>query len=70
LLERQRLVLRKPSPDWDERSWETSTYERAGSHAVTELGPAIARRHWGHGYPTEAPLAVEAWAYGEREIEG
>ncbi|HET6945720.1 MAG TPA: GNAT family N-acetyltransferase [Gaiellaceae bacterium] len=53
---------------WDESSWETSTYERAGTRAVTELGWAIARRHWGHGYATEAARAVRAWAYEERAI--
>jgi RimJ/RimL family protein N-acetyltransferase len=53
---------------WDESIWETSTYERAGTHAVTELGWAIARRHWGRGYATEAARAVRAWAYDERAI--
>jgi RimJ/RimL family protein N-acetyltransferase len=54
---------------WDPRTWETSTYEQAGEHAETELGWALARRHWGHGYATEAARAVREWAYAERGIE-
>ncbi len=54
---------------WDQRSWETSSYERAGEHAVTELGWALARAHWGHGLATEAARAVREWAYAERGVE-
>jgi RimJ/RimL family protein N-acetyltransferase len=54
---------------WDERAWETSTYERAGAHAVDELGWALARGAWGHGYATEAAQAVRRWAYEERGVE-
>jgi [ribosomal protein S5]-alanine N-acetyltransferase len=54
---------------WDESSWATSTCDRAGAHAVTELGWAIARRHWGNGYAVEAALAVRAWAYEDRRLE-
>jgi RimJ/RimL family protein N-acetyltransferase len=54
---------------WNERRWETSTYERAGADAVTELGWAIERRNWGRGYATEAARAVRAWAYDARGIE-
>jgi RimJ/RimL family protein N-acetyltransferase len=54
---------------WDRRSWETSTYERAGEYAVTELGWALARAHWGQGLATEAARAVRDWAYAERGIE-
>jgi RimJ/RimL family protein N-acetyltransferase len=46
---------------WDARTWETSTYEIAAAHAETELGWAILSRHWGHGYATEAALAVLRW---------
>jgi len=54
---------------WDARSWETSTYERAGEHAVTELGWAISRGHWGRGYATEAARAVREWAYDDHGIQ-
>ena len=54
---------------WDERVWETSTYERAGEHAVSELGWALARAAWGRGYATEAAQAVRAWAYAECGVE-
>ena len=54
---------------WDTRTWNTSTFEQAGEHAEVELGWALTRRHWGHGYATEAALAVRDWAYAERGIE-
>jgi RimJ/RimL family protein N-acetyltransferase len=53
---------------WDERDWATSTYERAGAHAVAELGWELARRYWGSGYATEAARAVREWAYAERGV--
>ncbi len=37
--------------------------------AETELGWTLAREHWGHGYATEAALAVRDWAYAERGVE-
>jgi RimJ/RimL family protein N-acetyltransferase len=54
---------------WDRRSWGTSTYEQAGEHAVTELGWALARAHWGKGLATEAARAVREWTYAERGVE-
>jgi RimJ/RimL family protein N-acetyltransferase len=54
---------------WDRRSWETSTYALSGEHAETELGWALARRHWGHGYATEAARAARDWAYSERDLD-
>jgi len=54
---------------WDRRSWQTSTYERAGEHAITELGWALARAHWGQGLATEAARAVREWTYAERGVE-
>ncbi|MGD0715770.1 MAG: GNAT family N-acetyltransferase [Gaiellaceae bacterium] len=54
---------------WDTRTWETSSYEEAGEHAQTELGWALTRRHWGHGYATEAARAVRDWAYAECDVE-
>ena len=54
---------------WDRRTWETSTYDLAGEHAETELGWALTRRYWGHGYATEAARAVREWAYAERGLD-
>jgi RimJ/RimL family protein N-acetyltransferase len=54
---------------WDARTWEPSTYEAAGEHAVDELGWAVASRYWGHGYATEAARAARSWAYAERGVE-
>jgi RimJ/RimL family protein N-acetyltransferase len=53
---------------WDARTWETSSYDQAGDHARTELGWALTRRYWGHGYATEAALAAREWAYTERGL--
>src|SRR2546423_6283684 len=54
---------------WDRRSWETSAYELAGEHAQEELGWALVRSAWGHGYATEAAQAVKSWCREERGIE-
>ena len=53
---------------WDRRTWETSAYDLAGEHAQEELGWALVRRVWGHGYATEAAQAVKQWSH-ERGIE-
>jgi RimJ/RimL family protein N-acetyltransferase len=53
---------------WDTRTWETSTYEQAGEHAEVELGWALTRSYWGHGYATEAARAVRDWAFAERSV--
>jgi len=65
----ERVIGRVGLLVWDPRSWVTSSYDKAGSKAETELGWAIASRHWGHGYATEAAKAVRQWAYAERGIE-
>jgi RimJ/RimL family protein N-acetyltransferase len=53
---------------WDSTAWTVSSYAEAGPHAETELGWTLAQEHWGHGYATEAALAVRAWADRPRLI--
>ncbi len=48
---------------FDTRGWTPSTWANAGSHAQPELGWALIRAHWGHGYATEAAAAIRDWAY-------
>jgi RimJ/RimL family protein N-acetyltransferase len=40
--------------------YDTQTWERVPA-GEPELGWALAREHWGHGYATEAALAVREW---------
>jgi RimJ/RimL family protein N-acetyltransferase len=54
---------------WDVRTWTQTTFASAGEHAQPELGWALAREHWGHGYATEAVRAVRDWAYAERDFD-
>jgi RimJ/RimL family protein N-acetyltransferase len=53
---------------WDTRTWTHSSFAEAGEHAQPELGWTLVRRHWGHGYATEASRAVRDWARRERGI--
>jgi len=46
--------------------WDPETWEIGGSE--TEIGWGLAREHWGHGYATEAALALRDWAFGERGL--
>jgi RimJ/RimL family protein N-acetyltransferase len=48
---------------WDRRDWRRSTLPEAGDSSEVELGWALLRDHWGHGYATEAAAAVRdaAW---------
>ena len=39
---------------------DSVTWTRAPD-GIPELGWALAREHWGHGYATEAALAVREW---------
>jgi RimJ/RimL family protein N-acetyltransferase len=54
---------------FDSRDWTPSTWANAGSHAQPELGWALIRAHWGHGYATEAAAAIRSWAYEFRSID-
>ena len=54
---------------FDTRGWTPSTWEKAGSHAQPELGWALLRAHWGHGYATEAAAAIRDWARESRSID-
>lgn len=51
---------------FDTRGWTPSTWAGAGSHAQLELGWALIREHWGHGYATEAAAAIRDWAHERR----
>jgi RimJ/RimL family protein N-acetyltransferase len=55
---------------FDTRGWTPSTWAKAGSHAQPELGWAVIRAHWGHGYATEAAMAIRDWARESRSISG
>jgi RimJ/RimL family protein N-acetyltransferase len=54
---------------FDRRGWTPSTWTEAGSHAQPELGWALIRAHWGHGYATEAAAAIRDWGHEARSIE-
>jgi RimJ/RimL family protein N-acetyltransferase len=55
---------------FDTRGWTPSTWGKAGRHAQPELGWALIRAHWGHGYATEAAAAIRDWACAARSING
>ena len=55
---------------FDTRGWTPSTWAQAGSHAQPELGWALIRTQWGHGYATEAAAAIRDWARESRSISG
>lgn len=54
---------------FDARDWTPSTWAKAGRHAQPELGWALTRAHWGHGYATEAAAAIRDWAYERPDID-
>lgn len=55
---------------FDARSWTPSTQAKAGRHAQLELGWALIREHWGHGFATEAAAAIRDWAHERRPDDG
>lgn len=54
---------------FDRRDWTPSTWAKAGAHAQPELGWALARAHWGHGYATEAAAAIRDWAHERPDVD-
>lgn len=54
---------------FDTRGWTPATWANAGSHGQPELGWALIRAHWGHGYAGEAAAAIREWAYECRSID-
>src|SRR5207247_7716917 len=54
---------------FDTRDWTPSTWADAGRHAQPELGWALTRAHWGHGYATEAAAAISDWAHERPKID-
>ena len=54
---------------FDTRGWTPSTWANAGRHAQPELGWALLRAHWGHGYATEAAATIREWAHKYRSID-
>ena len=47
--------------------YDTQTWQRSAT-GEPELGWALAREHWGHGYATEAALAVREWLRAPRVV--
>jgi RimJ/RimL family protein N-acetyltransferase len=54
---------------FDTRDWTPSTWAQAGTHAQPELGWALTRAFWGHGYATEAAAAIRDWAQKRPHVE-
>ena len=54
---------------FDIRDWTPSTWTNAGSNSQPELGWALTRTHWGHGYATEAAAASRNWACERPNID-
>jgi RimJ/RimL family protein N-acetyltransferase len=54
---------------FDTRGWTPSSWSAAGSYAQPELGWALIRAHWGHGYATEAAAAIREWAHRWRSVD-
>ena len=54
---------------FDTRGWRPSSWSAAGSYAQPELGWALIRAHWGHGYATEAAAAIREWAHRWRSLD-
>ena len=53
---------------WNPIDWTHGLRGELGEPHETELGWALGREHWGHGYATEAALAARDWAFVERDV--
>jgi RimJ/RimL family protein N-acetyltransferase len=56
------LVGRVGANYYDAQTW------RRSAAGVPELGWALGHEHWGHGYATEAALAVREWLQAPRVV--
>jgi RimJ/RimL family protein N-acetyltransferase len=63
-----RVVGRTGFLVWDTGDWTVSTFAEAGGRADVEIGWMVAREHWGHGYATEAALALRDWSVAEHGL--
>lgn len=63
-----RVVGRSGFLVWDTDGWTVANLAEAGERAEVELGWMVAREHWGHGYATEAALALRDWGIAERGL--
>jgi RimJ/RimL family protein N-acetyltransferase len=50
---------------WDTATWTTTRVLDAKGPVEVEVGYLLGRAFWGHGYATEAAIAVRDWALGE-----
>jgi RimJ/RimL family protein N-acetyltransferase len=50
---------------WDRSTWAYGLRSELGPEIEVEIGWTLARDAWGHGYATEAALAVRDWAFRE-----
>jgi RimJ/RimL family protein N-acetyltransferase len=54
---------------FETRGWTPSSWSAAGRYAQPELGWALLRAFWGHGYATEAAAAIRDWAHRCRSVD-
>jgi RimJ/RimL family protein N-acetyltransferase len=54
---------------WNPADWRTGARSEIGATAEIEIGWILARRHWGHGYATEAAIAVRDWAFRDIGVQ-
>jgi RimJ/RimL family protein N-acetyltransferase len=53
---------------WDAAEWVNGLRGEVREPYETELGWAIGRENWGHGYAPEAGLAARDWVFAERDV--